>query len=127
MNVSIKTIPASEQRYATSGDWWFEGDNLEIRVTEDGNWKYEMLVAVHELCEVLLCKDRGITQESVDAFDIAFEAARKEGNTDEPGDEASAPYQKEHFFASNVERLLAAELKVNWKDYDSIITQCAQI
>jgi hypothetical protein len=80
--------------------------------------RYEQLVALHELVEVLLCKKRGITQKSVDAFDKAFEKARKPGNVDEPGDDPKAPYRKEHFFSTNVERLMAAELGVDWNKYD---------
>ena len=77
-----------------------------------------MLVAVHELVEVLLCKHRGITAAKVDAFDKAFEKARKPGNEDEPGDDPKAPYRKEHFFATNIEALLSAELGVDWAKYE---------
>ena len=33
----------------------------------------------------------------------------------------NAPYRKEHFFATNLERLLAAELKVDWFEYDRYV------
>lgn len=80
-----------------------------------------MLVAFHELAEVLLCKDRKISQKSVDKFDIEFEKNRKEGNTDEPGNSKKAPYYNEHQFATKVEKMLAKELKVDWKKYDKFI------
>lgn len=143
MNINIKTIPHSEQVYPTVGDWRFHeafedtitstayfptrkakikiDPFLEISVSNMNNWKYELLVAVHELIEVALCKDRGITQGDVDWFDKRFEKNRKEGNIDEPGDDPKAPYRKEHFFATSIERLLASELGVDWKKYDDKI------
>jgi hypothetical protein len=36
----------------------------------------------------------------------------------EPGDHEHAPYRREHFFATNLERLLSAELGVDWFEYD---------
>lgn len=119
MNVDIKVIPHSRQRYPTVGDWWFERKNLSIRVSEMGNWRYEMLVVVHELVEVLICKHEGITQKQVDRFDIAFENARKPGNEDEPGDDARAPYRIQHGIASGVERICAALMGVDWNKYDT--------
>ena len=118
MNVEIKVIPHKSQRYSTVGDWQFQkGMNLLITVSDMKNWKYEALIAVHELLEVLLCKDRKISLKSVDKFDMLFEALRKEGNTAEPGNNKSAPYYKEHQFATKIEKMLAKELKVNWKKY----------
>ncbi len=120
MNINIETIPHAEHRYAgTCGDWWFDdARNLQIRVSDMGNWKYESLVAFHELAEVLLCKDRGITVEEVDAFDKAFEANRQPDDNSEPGDDPTCPCRKEHFFATTVERALSAELGVDWTEYD---------
>lgn len=94
---------------------------LNIRVSELKSWRYEALVAVHELIECLICKHRGITQEAVDKFDKQFEAKRCVGNEDEPGDDPNAPYRKEHFFATNIEALLSAELDVNFQEYEKEI------
>jgi len=118
VNVKIVTIPHEEQRYPTVGDWVVNGDNLYISVSKMSDPRYELLVAVHELVEALLCKERGIPQELVDKFDMEYEASRSEWDTtSEPGDAAGAPYKKEHFFATTVERLLAAELGVDWEKY----------
>lgn len=81
-----------------------------------------MLVAFHELAEVLICKHRNISQTSVDRFDKQFEKDRakgKHGEDDEPGDDPKAPYRRAHFFATNVETMLSAELGVNWSQYES--------
>lgn len=121
MRIIIETIPHKRQRYETCGDWYFRKGVLHIKVSKMSDWRREMLVAVHELVEVLLCKDRGITTAEVDAFDKAFEKARAPGNEDEPGDDPKALYRKEHFFATNIERLLSAELRVDWAKYDKEI------
>lgn len=118
MKIVIIPIPHKRQRYPTVGDWYFKKGALHIRVSKMSDWRHEMLVAVHELVEVLLCKHRGITAAKVDAFDKAFEKARKPGNEDEPGDDPKAPYRKEHFFATNIEALLSAELGVDWAKYE---------
>ena len=86
-----------------------------------GNEDYEFLVAVHELIEQYLCKKRNIKEPDISAFDIEFEKNRQPGNEDEPGDDPSAPYRKEHFFATSIERLIAAELGVDWQEYDKKI------
>lgn len=119
MKIVIKTVPHASQRYSTVGDWTFDADgNLTIKVSQLSNWRREMLVAVHELVEVLKCKHDGVTQESVDAFDNEYEANRKEGDESEPGDDPAAPYVKQHCLATGIERILAAELGVNWKEYE---------
>lgn len=124
MKIIIETIPHDTQRYSTCGDWYFEEDGtLRIKVSDTGNDDYAALVGLHELVEVLLCKKRGITTEQVDEFDKAFEASREEGNEDEPGDDPKAPYRKEHFFATNIEALMSAELGVNWQEYESKLNE----
>jgi hypothetical protein len=121
MRIVIETIPHSKQRYETVGDWQWTPKGLRITVSAMGDWKKEFLVAFHELAEVMLCKDRDILQSVVDQFDMAFEANRVAGNEDEPGDDPEAPYRKEHFFATTVERLMAAELGVDWKEYEDTV------
>lgn len=96
---------------------------IRIRVSELSDWRCEALVAVHELVELLLCRQRGITPEEVDAFDKEFEAKRQPGNEDEPGDDPAAPYRKEHFFATNIEALLSSELGVDFQDYGKEIVK----
>lgn len=124
MKIVIETVPHKSQRYDTVGDWFrdLEG-TLHIKVSEEIGDKAASLVALHELIEVLLCEDRGVTQIAVDKFDVEFEDEREPGNNDEPGDDPNAPYYKEHFFATSIERLMAAELNVDWKLYDDAINE----
>lgn len=121
LNVQMKSINQSDQRYETLGDWWDDKDGVtQIRVTHLKNPKSEFLVALHELVEQYLCKDRGITDEAVTTHDKMFEKERAEGKWDEyaePGDDPRAPYLKEHFVAELIERLMAHELNINWKEH----------
>lgn len=122
LKIGIRTIPHSSQEYDTVGNWFEDEDKMtHILVSDMSDWRYELLVAVHELVEQALCKARGISEESVTKFDKEFEASRQEGDESEPGDNWAAPYQKEHVFATNIERLLAAELGVDWQPYDDTV------
>jgi hypothetical protein len=125
MNINIQTIPHKDQRYETPGDWTFEQNDLNILVSETGDWRYDALIALHELVEVILCKHRGIKQEDVDKFDNKFEAERIEKlhrPDDEPGDSPQAPYRREHCTATGIERIMAAELGVDWQTYGDTLS-----
>lgn len=122
MKITIETIPHEKQRYPTVGDWeWIDNESLSIRVSELGDWRYNALVAIHELVEVLKCKHDGVTQESVDKFDIEYEKSRAEDDDSEPGDSPQSPYKEQHCLATGIERILASALGVDWKDYDEVI------
>jgi len=121
MKINIQPIPQSQQRYDTWGDWFYdEAGALQIRVSEQFGTaldpaeceNHQFLIALHELIEVWLCKQRGVTQEQVDSFDFNFKG---EG---EPGDDPKAPYRREHRFAMLIEHLVAHELGL--KDYGSV-------
>jgi hypothetical protein len=122
MKIVIETIPHDQHRYETVGDYWRDEQGaLQIRVSEMSDWRRELLVAFHELIEVHLTEDRGINEPDIKAFDEMFEAERENGlhgEGDEPGWDPRAPYGKEHAFSEAMERLLAGELKVDWKTYD---------
>lgn len=121
MKVEMDT---GECRNAQCGDWKYGDNFIEVAVKSMSDWRYELLVQVHELVEAALCKQRGITDDEVTAFDMQFEEERAAGlhsPTEEDGDDPSAPYHKEHFAATNIERLLARELGVVWSDYEEEI------
>lgn len=122
MKIIIQTIKHKDQPYPTAGYWRRDADGtLLINVSQEIGDKYALLVALHELVEVALCEERGITTEMVDTFDKSFELHRHPDDESEPGDDPAAPYRKEHLFASGIEKLMAAELDVNWKHYDQTI------
>lgn len=122
MIITITDIQHDQQRYKTCGDWqWDKKGNLLITVSDMKNWKYNFLVAFHEQIEVMLCRDRGITQEEVDNFDLEYEARRPEGDISEPGDSSMAPYYNEHQLATKMEKEMAAALNVDWEDYNETV------
>ena len=118
MRIIIETIPHDIQRYNTVGDWYtnrITGD-VRISVSSLGNWKYEILVAIHELVEAFQCLQDGVLEESVDKFDKGH-VKRDE----EPGDEPDAPYSRQHCLATGIERILASTLDVDWKPYEEAL------
>ncbi len=120
----IETIPHSSQRYETVGDYYDRGGITYIEVSHMGNKNYEFLVALHELIESFLCGERGISEASITQFDMQFEKDREEGlhgPEEEPGDAPDSPYKREHFFATSIERLMAADLGVDWVKYDMTV------
>jgi hypothetical protein len=132
MKIVIETIPHDQQRYSTCGDWFFRKDIepspdgkmakvkevLHINVSQLSDWRREALIAVHELVEVLLCDSAGVTQAQVDEFDKEYEKNRPADDVEsEPGDDPKAPYCRQHCFATAVERMMAAEMGVNWNEY----------
>lgn len=113
--IVIRVIEHDKQRYATIGDWWFEDGSLQVRVSYMNNWRYESLVALHEVVEALLCKRAGVTTSDVDAFDMAHP------ELEDPGDDPRCPYRKQHLSATAFEQLMATLLDVDWQQYESII------
>jgi Mn-dependent DtxR family transcriptional regulator len=104
MMIKIKTIEHARQRHDTCGNWVINGEQIIIYVSEMGDWKYEMLVALHELVEVLLCKDRGISQKAVD-------------------DDIKAPYREQHRQAEFIEKQMAQFLNIDWEKYSKTVDE----
>lgn len=119
MNITIKIVPPSEMRPEVDGvDWyWDEAGDLQVRVAPMSDWRRETLLAIHETVEAIMCKHNGVSQQAVDAFDQEYD---KTHATDcNAGDDPGAPYVREHCLATAIERILAAELDVNWLSYDT--------
>lgn len=128
IKINVQTIPHEQHRYTTVGDWWVDPDGtIQIRVSNLSDWRREALIVVHEIVEILLCKHAGITTEQVDKFDKEFEANREPGNYEEPGDHPLAPYVSQHCTATGIERVLAAALGVNWKQYEEELGELPEV
>ena len=125
LDIHIKIIPHSEHRYPTLGDYWRDTDGKqEMRISEMGNNDYAFLIALHELIEWYITEKRGIKEEDIKAFDEAFEKERLNGlhaEKEEAGFDSRAPYVQEHTFATNIEKMIAQELGVDWEKYDADI------
>lgn len=114
MKIIIDVVPFHLMRYATAGDWITDGEGgMIIQVADLGDWRMNLLVALHELVEASLCDVRGIAEPDVRAFDEAHPDA------DDPGSLDDAPYHKEHVFAEAVEKWVSTELGVDWNDYEA--------
>jgi len=119
LNISIQSIPHYQQRYDTCGDYFdaSEGEGVVINVSELPSRREMLLVAIHELIEMALCEAEGVGFEEIDEFDREHEASLPKGDETEPGDRSDAPYYKQHQIASGIERILAAEMGVDWLTY----------
>ncbi len=141
--IVIETIAMREQRYNTVGDWFFHDETLPrhfestktlvIRVSDTGNWKWNMALALHELSEAILCTSSGVTQDEVDKFDIAWQSRLPEDS--EPGDDVRAPYHKQHRVASQLELQFFDELHpmlrqsdraIEWQNYESKLDELTE-
>lgn len=132
MRFIIESIPHSSQAYPTCGDWRGDPDGaVHIYVSKEMGKDSCFLVAIHELIEVYLLSKRGVTTKEVDAFDIKYEKAHREGgkltgkrkkingkvDESEPGDDPKAPYFKEHQFATAVEQIVCTQLGISWEQH----------
>jgi hypothetical protein len=125
MNIQAKTIPHSEHRYETVGDYWTDENGVtQFRVSEMGDEDYAFLVFVHELIEEHLTRRAGIDEPKIKAFDEMFEKERDKGkhaDSDEPGFDSRSPYQREHTIATGIEMMLAGEMGINWNEYNKTV------
>ena len=124
--IHIKFIPASEFRYETVGDYWIEGETLQIRVVKMNDTIHNCLVAVHEFVEWMMTDYRGLAEEDIMAFDKEFEKENDAGvhhDTVEPGFDSRSPYLREHTFATSVEMMICGFLGISWTNYDKIVME----
>ena len=135
MKINVETIEHSEQEYETCGDYWMDGDTMEVRVSDMGNADYEFLVAIHEQIEAYFCMKENVDFDKITKFDKHFEAMRRDysdlvGDM-EPGDSEVAPYNKQHKMASMFEKWLADNIAkiedknpdVYWQEYDEAVNK----
>lgn len=127
MEIRIKTIPHSDQRYPTCGDYWYDSEGvLQIRVSDLGDEMFESMIAIHELIEERLTKRRGLTEPEIMEFDLAFEKARALGlrkDDEEPGFAENCPYRNEHSLATACEMLICAQAGISWNEYSYQVNQ----
>jgi IS4 transposase len=127
--ITMKVIPSKNQRYDTCGDYWQGKDGVEFRVSNLGDWRMHVLVLIHEFAEWAMLKDRGISIDDVDKFDMNFEKERERGlhkPSEEPGDAKDCPYRKEHAIATKIEKLMAKELGIDWDKYGKAVDESSQ-
>jgi hypothetical protein len=117
--ITIEFVDHCNQRYDTCGDWLIDPEGtLRIKVSKTEDPRNALAVAYHELIEALLCTHKGISGQEVDDFDMD-----KGAEYDEPGRHPSAPYHKEHIFATAAERRFIETLGIHWDEHEKTIDQ----
>jgi hypothetical protein len=113
IKINVRTIPHADQHYETCGDYFVDKQGrIKVTVSDVGNNDYEYLVALHEIVELWLCKKRGISFDDITNFD------KEHLDSDDPGSLPDAPYFKEHYAATIVEKFVCKELGIDWEEYD---------
>ena len=124
--ITIEFIPHSEQRLpgCIGGDWYFDpGGNLVVKVSDMNDWRYNFLVARHEMDEAILCKNAGITTEMVDADELNAKP------TDDPDSFSGYPnscYQNQHNDALAAEWVMSRLLGVIWEEYSKAFSSLSK-
>lgn len=120
--MNVEVISHDRQRYNTVGDYSRVKGKILVLVSDMGDWKLEYLIAYHELTEIALCIDAGITDKMIDDFDFWFEEKFSQSESySEPGDHPDCPYYSQHQFATKLEKIMADELGVDWVQYEEKI------
>lgn len=115
----VAVIPHRHQNYDTAGDYFQLGEDNHavwmVRVSAMSDWRHEALVMIHELVEMILTKNDGVTWKDIDEFD------KTGGGKDhpDPGTIPEAPYHQQHTKATEIERKMAEWLNIDWEAYDA--------
>lgn len=121
--IIISTVDHKDQRYPTVGDWTFIDCDLYIKISDLGRPKFNSCIVIHEIIEAILCRHARITEQEVDEFDFHFEEARGEKDNSEPGDSPDAPYHEQHKVATEIEKIFAKALGVDWDEYSKRVNE----
>lgn len=119
-SINIKFIPQIEQRFDCVhqvGDYWETEDSIEFRITEFENPAYSQAIALHELVEKWRNDQLGITDASVDIFDLAHPELADQGLSPD------APYHKTHMEADVFERQYIINSGNDWAAYEAAIDE----
>jgi len=111
IKLRFQTILHARQRYDTVGDYLERGGEDVFLISDCGDRRVELLVAVHELVEKMLAESAGVTNKIIDRFDLGHPELQ------DPGDDPRAPCHRQHRTATRVERLLCEEMGREWRDY----------
>lgn len=126
MFITLNCSNAKDIRCDQVGDWHFtgEGEKMPLWVNVDNRlpYKSQILVAIHEMVEAILCNEAGITDQQVVAFDLQFEKERAAGLhavDAEDGNDPRAPYHDQHIEATAVEMMMCSLLGMSWREHEN--------
>jgi hypothetical protein len=125
--IDVEVIPHSAQRYPTCGDWQWEtvseydpqtgeykdlgSEKLMVNISDTGNNWSNLLVAIHEIVEAVLCKWANISEKEVDDWDMSHL------DSDDPGSLEGCPYYLQHTIATSIEVILCCALFMSWSEH----------
>lgn len=116
-HINIRIIPRGCMRSQYQdgwGDYWMDENGvLQVRAVEFKELDHSFRVAVHELLEAWRCYRKGISLESIEAFDAAH------ADHDDPGCLTDAPYHREHMQSMLVEDILLMQDGYQPEDYEA--------
>lgn len=112
--IILTTIPHANHRYPTAGDYQKVKDGWVVKVSDLGDWRLNLLLAVHELVELSLTQNDGIPEDLVTRWDKDYARSHPD---DEPGECPHCPYHWQHQQAEAVEQFVSILLGVKWHDY----------
>ena len=125
MKITIEVVPVEQQRKFRGkpiiGDWFFEGDDLTIRMCDLGDWRYNLLYARHEMDEAFLCRHNGISTAEVDAQCNMPDKEDEVSDPDSFSGYHGATYQNQHNDALSAEWIMSRLLGVNWSEYGKAV------
>lgn len=117
-SVVLKSIPHDNHRYATAGDYFHNGTEWVIRTSDLGDWRFNCLLQIHELVELVLTQAGGVSEKAITAFDRGYYRTHPD---EEPGDCPHCPYHRQHLQAEIIERALCEFLGLDWRDYEKAL------
>lgn len=119
MKITIEIIPHDQQRYETCGDWQWSPDwkELNIYVSAMDDLESETGIAVHEMREAILCRYRGISDETVTNWDVTHP------ESNDPGSLKGCPYGVEHHAAEFAERAFIAAGHLAWEEHEGNVSR----
>ena len=122
MKIVIETVKHEMNRNGQVGDYrYLQDGTLYITVSDLGDDKQNWLVAIHEMIEEMTSKCDGITEQQITDYDEYYEKKRELGLVNqfsEDGFASDCIYKKYHTIATGIELILAAQLGVDWTDYE---------
>ena len=102
--INIEMLPKGQPHrhgLPDEDDYWYDTDaTLQIRITEQEDYRDFQLLAAHALIEAFANEHLGVTPSMVDAYDATVPA------DEQPGDRPGCPYFPSHQAAMAGEKAL---------------------
>lgn len=118
MKPIIIHFTSGPQRHQQVGDYGENPEKVWFQITDfPGKPAYAMAILIHELWERFRNTQLGITDEAVDAFDLAHQ------DHDDPGMLPEAPYHKTHLEGDCLERMCIMMAGEDWAEYEAAIAE----